>query len=775
MTTSTVSRPSSTHWGIYEAQVRDGRLVGLHPHAADADPSPLGDSLAATVTAPTRIAAPAVRAGYLEHGWRSDSAGRGREPFVEVDWPRALDLAAGALARVRERFGNEAIFAGSYGWASAGRFHHAQSQLHRFMNLFGGYTRHVDTYSTAAGSVVLRRVLGEGRQWPRYAPDWASIAEHAELVVCFGGIALKNGQVNAGGVGRHVAAGGLRACREAGVEFVNVGPLAGDLPAWLDAQWLAARPNTDTALMLGLAHTLLVEGRLDRAFLAGCCEGFEQFLPYLTGDSDGQPKDAAWASAICGIEPGVLRELALRMAGARTLITVSWSVQRAEFGEQPYWMAVTLAAMLGQVGLPGRGVAFGLGAVNGIGLAPPGFEWGRLEQGTNPVGRFIPVARIADLLLDPGGVIDYDGQRLTFPDIRLLYWAGGNPFHHHQDLNRLLGAWRKPETVIVNDIHWTAVARHADIVFPITTTLERNDIGCSALDRFIVPMHKALEAVGGARNDHDVFAGLAERLGFVERFTEGRDERRWLQHLYESSRAGAAQQGVELPEFTTFWAGGARELPPPGPIDDPLAALREDPRAYPLTTPSGRIEIYSATVAGFGYADCAGHARWYEPSEWLGAAAARQFGLHLISNQPRTRLHGQLDNGPVSLASKVRGREPIVLHPDDARRRGIREGDVVRVFNRRGACLAGAVLSEEVRRGVVLLAPGAWYDPLQPGEAGTLECHGNVNVLTLDRGSSRLAQAPSAQSALVEVERFEGEPPPVRAFEPPTVVRPGGD
>jgi biotin/methionine sulfoxide reductase len=104
----------------------------------------------------------------------------------------------------------------------------------------------------------------------------------------------------------------------------------------------------------------------------------------------------------------------------------------------------------------------------------------------------------------------------------------------------------------------------------------------------------------------------------------------------------------------------------------------------------------------------------------------------------------------------------------DASKRGIREGDVVRVFNDRGACLAGARVSDSIRQGVVQLATGAWFDPV--GEGTNLDRHGTPNVLTLDRGTSRLAQGPSAMTTLVEVERLDGTGPPVEAFRPPSLI-----
>jgi biotin/methionine sulfoxide reductase len=146
----------------------------------------------------------------------------------------------------------------------------------------------------------------------------------------------------------------------------------------------------------------------------------------------------------------------------------------------------------------------------------------------------------------------------------------------------------------------------------------------------------------------------------------------------------------------------------------------------------------------------------------------RQIDL-LVANQPNSRLHSQMDMGPVSRAAKVKGREALLIHPDAAAARGIQDGDVVRVFNDRGACLAGAVVGDGIAPGVVRLPSGAWYDPEDPDRPGSLDKHGNPNVLTLDKGTSRLGQGPSAMTALVEIEKWNGDAPPITAFAPPAM------
>ena len=762
---------TSTHWGAFDAEVKNGKVVAFHPIPEDPDPSPIGQSMAGVIDHPLRIKEPMVRKGWLNGGPDRARGKRGAEPFVALPWDEALDIAARELDRVRKVHGNEAIFGGSYGWSSAGRFHHAQSQVHRFLNTIGGYTRSVNTYSVAAAEVILPHVFGSQRGLISEHTAWPVIEQHSRLVVMFGGIPMKNAQVNSGGLGRHDLRGWLKRWRAAGIEFVNIGPVKSDADVELGANWLPIRPNTDTALMLAMAYTLIAENRHDRAFLERYTTGFEKFRPYVMGETDGIPKTPTWAASITGIPADTIESLARRMASTRTMIMVAWSLQRADHGEQPYWMAATLAAMLGQIGLPGGGIGFGYGAVHSMGTTVQRAPVPAFSQGANAIETFIPVSRIAELLQNPGGTIDYDGKTLTFPDIRLIYWCGGNPFHHHQDLNQLVSAWQKPDTVIVHEPWWNALARHADIVFPATTSFERNDIGAASSDSFVFPMQKAVEPIGQSRNDYDIFVGLAEKLGVKEAFSEGRDEAEWLSYIYNQFRQRAAKDNVEVPEFDEFWRSPYFEYPGSQADTVLFSDFRHDPARHRLTTPSGKIEIFSDRIASFGYDDCPGHATWFEPAEWLGSPAVASFPLHMISNQPKTRLHSQYDHGAYAQASKIKGREPILINPKDAAARGIKDGDVVRVFNDRGASLAGAVVTDDVMPSVIQFQTGAWYDPDTPGVPGALDRHGNPNTLTRDRGTSKLAQGPSAQSVLVEVERYGGRLPELGITRPPAIER----
>ncbi|MPY72482.1 MAG: molybdopterin-dependent oxidoreductase, partial [Alphaproteobacteria bacterium] len=204
-----------------------------------------------------------------------------------------------------------------------------------------------------------------------------------------------------------------------GTRFVNVSPVRDDLVSTLGAEWLPARPGSDVALMLGLIHSLIEMGRADEDFLATYCVGWERLSAYVLGESDGVAKSANWASALTEVPAERIRSLAREMASGRTLVTASWSVQRAEHGEQPYWMTVALAAVLGQIGLPGGGFGLGYGAIGSIGNGVKRVPLPALPVPPNPIDSFIPVARIADMLLDAGGPFDFDGGRYTYPDVRL--------------------------------------------------------------------------------------------------------------------------------------------------------------------------------------------------------------------------------------------------------------------------------------------------------------------------------------------------------------------
>lgn len=755
----------SAHWGVFHARW-NGDKLDIRPHRSDPAPSPMLRNLRDVLTHKARVRKPAIRKAWLDNGPGPQRRRFGDE-FVEVSWDEAIRLLGDDLNRVVSTYGPQAIYGGSYGWASAGRFHHAQSQIHRFLNVaLGGYVKSVNSYSAGASQVLLPRVIGTFEEMTRYNVTWDMIAEHTDVVVSFGGMAVRNSMVASGGVSRHVEPVAMRQAAARGAVFHMFSPLRDDLPEDLPVVWHRLKVGTDTAIILGMCHTLLVEDLHDKAFLGRYCVGFDKFADQLLGKTDGIVRDADWAARHSGIPAETIREIARSLVRGRSLITMAHALQRARFGEQPVWAALALASMVGQIGLPGGGYNYALGSLGHTGRPKVKVDVPSLPQGTNGVQDFIPVARIADMLLNPGAPYHYNGELRHYPDIKTVYWAGGNPFHHHQDLKRLQEAFARPETIVVHEHSWTATAKVADIVLPATMTLEREDLGASRADPLLVAMHQISQPVGQARDDYDIFSDLADHLGKREAFTEGRSTRDWLRLFYDDARRQLIDLGIEAPDFETFWEIGELELPLLPDDGGMFGRFRRDPEGHRLATPSGKIEIFSETIASFGYDDCPGMPDFFPCDEQPTA----EYPLTVIANASATRLHSQLDYGEYSQSLKVKGREVMRINPVDAAARNISDGDIVRCFNHRGACLYAARVTEEVMPGVIHLPTGAWYDPLDDNAETPTCMHGNPNVLTRDIGTSKLAQGCTGQVSIAQCERYDGQLPPVAAFDPPRFV-----
>ena len=402
---------------------------------------------------------------------------------------------------------------------------------------------------------------------------------------------------------------------------------------------------------------------------------------------------------------------------------------------------------------------------------PPAVRMPALPQGQNPTRSYIPVARVADMLLNPGAEYDFDGQRRTYPDIRLVYWVGGNPFHHHQDLNRLQEALRaagdvhRPRAVLDGDgparRHRAAVDDHAG------ARRHRRLVGGR---RTSSRCSGSLDPFGQARDDYAIFAGLAERLGVGRAVHRGAvAASSGCATCTTGWRSSLPQLGETAPTFEAFWEAGELELPTVADSEGWIGRFRADPAANPLPTPSGKIEIFSETIAGFGYPDCPGHPAWLEPDEWLGGRAAHGGSR---CNWSRISRSGGCTASSTSGRPAWRRRSTAASRSGSTRptpgERGIADGALVKVHNDRGACLAVARVTEAVRPGVVQMATGAWYDPVPlPGEPHEVCVAGNPNMVTRDIGTSRLAQGCTGQLCLVQVSRFEGEPPAGRGYDPP--------
>ena len=757
---------TAAHWGTYKIIKDKGKRIKLFPFEQDKDPSDIGRGIETALTSNARIRKPAFRRGWLEKNHQHKYIKRGDDQFIEVSWEDAFELVSKDIKRVISKYGNESIYAGSYGWASAGRFHHAQSHLRRFLNLIGGYTYSKNTYSYAAAEVIVPHVLGNFYNFLFDTTSWESIKDNTSLFLAFGGIPLKNGQISQGGVGSHVQKDYLKKAALKGVNFINVSPLKSDLEGVGNIEWLPLKPNTDVALMLALCYELNKAGIINNDFIYRYTVGFKKFLRYLSGSSDGIIKSADWASKIIGINKKVILNLVDKIKNSeRTMISVSWSLTRQSHGEQPFWAAIALASIIGDLGKPGGGIGFGYSAMNSIGNHYKKIPAVSLPQGKNSVKKFIPVARITDMLENPGNSFDYNGLRFSYPDIKLIYWAGGNPFHHHQDLNRMIKAWQKPETVISHEWCWNALAKHSDIVLPVTTPLERNDIALAPRDPYMIYMSKVLEPIGESKSDFEIFSGLAKKFGLQDAYTDKKSETEWIEWIYNESN-DLQESNRKFPDFDDFKAKGWYKSPDQLSQQIFLKEFIEDPEKNPLETPSGKIELFSKQIDSFKYSDCVGHPKWYGDKEYLGNI--KTYKLPLLSNQPNFKLHSQLDTGQVAANEKSNGRAVIEVNKFDAEDRALSENMVVKVFNDRGSCLASVKISDKIMPGVVNIPTGAWLDP---SKSSGISCvHGNPNVLTNDVGTSKLAQGPTAHTCLVEIKQFYEKAPRINAFDPPKIT-----
>ena len=748
MSDKNFTKITSSHWGAFEAVIENGKLVSTNSFKHDLNPNNISKLIPKAVYHKTRIKRPSIRKGWLQDPEGRSRHLRGNDDFQEVPWDEALEIASNEIERIKDKYGNSSIYGGSYGWSSAGKFHHAQTQLQRFLNSIGGYVGAFGSYSTAAAQVIIPHVLGMNflQLIFNFQNTWPTIQENTKNILMFGGINPNNSKVSMGGSTRHENDAWFKKFIDKNINLINISPQKADAPR--GSSWLPIVPGTDTAFMLGIAYELESKDLADRNFLKNYTVGYEKFKLYLTGQKDGQPKNAEWAENICGISADTIRSIAVKISQERTLITVAWSLQRAQNGEQPYWMATTLAAMLGQIGLPGGGIGFGYGAIGGVGNPIKNFGGLSFPKGKNPISDFIPVARIAEMLNSPRSNYEFNGEERVYPDIKLIYWCGGNPFHHHQDLNSFHKAWQKPDTIIVNEPWWTSTAKRADIVFPATTSYEREDIGkANGGDNYIFHMPKLIEPVGESKNDYTIFSELSQKLGFHKEFTEGKNDDEWIEHLYNEFQVFMEKSGTQCPSLDELKDKSWITLPVAGKefASKPFQEFRKNPEESPLQTPSGKIEIFSEKIDSFGYSECPGHPIWIEPDEWLGSNLTENFPYHLVSPQPNDKLHSQLECAIADIPNERP--TPIMINQEDAKELNVKSGNIIRIYNMRGSCLARAQISDEIKKGVMSLPTGAWFDTDEDG----IEQQGNPNALTFDKGTSRLGQGPSAHTTLVNI------------------------
>jgi anaerobic dimethyl sulfoxide reductase subunit A len=732
------------------AHVENGRITRL-----DTDDRP--DSLAA----PQLRACPRGRA-YLRRQYHPDrllyplkrAGARGEGKFERIPWEEALETIAGQMQRVKGKYGNEALFV-PYGTGSYNQLNGSHT-ARRLMNLFGGCLGIYNSYSWGATNIATPTVYGTlvtGNQ----RQDWLN----SRYILMWG---WNPAEMRDGTNSDYF----VKLAHQNGARVVCIDPRHSLSAAALADEWIPIRPGTDAAMMSAMAYVMLTEGLYDAGFVRTHCVGWdasqmppgagsaESYSDYLLGACDGVAKSPDWAEAITAVPAATIARIAREYATLKPgVLYQGYGMQRRAYGEQVVRAGCVLAAITGNVGVPG-------GWASGLGTQAPdgGPAWTLFPAGENPVRASIPAFLWTEACLRGTEMTAAEGV-LGAPrlkrDIKLIYAVATNCLiNQHADVNRsaaLLRDESKVEFLVVQDQFLTSTARYADIVLPACTQFETWGVedGWKYGDEVIL-QPKLVEPPGECKSDYRICAELAGRLGFGEAYTEGRDEKAWVEWCLDRFRE---TRFPDLPTLETFIGQnlGAYSKPVTRPAVA-FADFRRDPQKYPLNTPSGRIEIFSRTLHEMGRPDEIPAVPKYIP-EWenpfpvggMGgqpSASAKPYPLQAIGHHSLARVHStHANNDWLQEAFPQR----VFINPLDAAERGIRDGDLVRVWNDRGELQLPARLTARILPGVVDIPQGAWWSP----DAGGVDHGGCINVLTSRRWTP-LAFGTAQHTIMVEVE-----------------------
>lgn len=726
------------------ATVEDGRIVRL-----DADDR-TGDDLAGP-----RLVACARGRAYLKRQYHPDRlthplkrvGERGDGKFARTTWDEALDTVAGEIRRVREKYGNGALFI-PYGTGGYSNTMGSQT-ARRLFNLSGGCLGIDNSYSWACTNRVTPTVYGTlitGNQ----RQDWLNT--NYFLMWGWNPAEMIDGTNSAWFV---------KQARERGARVVCIDPRKTLSAVGLADEWVPIRPGTDAAMMSAMANVMIREGLYDAEFVRTHCIGFdaetmpagfeseESYEDYLLGRRDKVEKTPEWAEAITGVSRETIARIAREYAGAGPAVLYQgYGMQRRAFGEQVVRAGCVLAAITGNVGIPG-------GNASGLALPAPdgGSRWFVFPVGVNPHGAAIPVAAWDQAVLRGRELGPRDGvlgKEQLDSDVKLIYAVASNCLiNQHMNINRSAQILRDEslvEFLVVQDQFLTPTAKFADIVLPACTAFETWGLqdGWKFSDEVML-LPKLVEPLGESKSDYRICAELAERLGIGAEYTEGRDEREWVDHLLGLYRDAFP----DIPGVDDFEKSNAgvhiREVHEPAIA---LADFRRDPVAHPLNTPSGKIEIFSAEMHAWGDPEkVPAVPKYIEEWESPRTEQATPFPLQALGSHSLARVHSSHANNPWLREAFP---QRVFLNPLDAAARGIQNGELVRVSNPRGAMVIPCRITNRIMPGVVDIPQGAWWKPDEQG----VDRGGATNVLTSER-LTPFAHGPACHTIMVEVTREE--------------------
>jgi anaerobic dimethyl sulfoxide reductase subunit A len=648
------------------------------------------------VYAPDRVTRPLKRVG---------AKGDGR--FETISWNEALETVSRELLRVRSTYGNEAIFLMDYS-GSISPLQGFGRASRRFFSLFGGCTTTwgITSYEAALFSALATfGTLYTGASKDNFL--------HSKLIILWG---FDPAVTRFGPDTLHY----LTRAKKSGARVVCVDPRFNHTAQSLSAEWIAVKPGTDAAMMIAMAFVMVRERLHDRRFLDTYTHGFEKFEDYLLGEEDGVPKTPAWAEEITAVKADTIVRLAREYAACKPAALVAgWAAGRTSCGEQYHRAASTLAAMTGNIGIPGGFAAGGIGRI----------PFGYLGK-TFPVpGNMHPTVHMSD-------VFDamLHGKSGGHPsDIKMLYVLGCNLLTQFLNVNKGRLALEKPEFTVVHERFLTPTTLYADVVLPVTTALEGVDIGQPwSGGPYFTFLNKAIEPLGETKSDLEIFSELARRLG-IEGYNTKSDEE-WLRSFVEATPG--------LPKYEVLKEKGFHEIELPGPW---VAFQEHIENKLPFPTSSGKIEIWSRRISEMNNPLIPPIPKYIKPWEGPQDGLTSRYPLQLVSPHARTRVNSQFDNIP---RLKSKADDTLWMNPVDAGVRGIRNGDPVMIYNERGRVARPVKVTERIMPGVVSLDAGIWHQPDPEG----IDRAGCVNVLTRD-GKSPAGAFP-CNSCLVQVEKI---------------------
>lgn len=744
-------------------QVRDGQIIRVLPEQTGDNEigsqqiraCVRGRSIRHRIYNPDRLKTPLKR---------KPGTKRGDGEWEEISWDQALDEIADKMKHILDAYGNEAIYiaysTGAIGGTVAQGYSPNGTAFTRLMSLLGGYLNFYADYSTAQIT----------SSYPFHYGEWVSSnsfddVKNSKLQVMFGNNPL---ETRMSGGGETFVTQKIK--QDYGVKTIIIDPRFSETAVGLGDEWVALRPGTDAALIAGMIHVMLEENLHDQEFLDKYTVGFDEhtlpkeaaknssYRSYIEGKGpDGIEKTPEWAARITGVSAQKIRQLAREIATAKPCaITQGWGPQRHANGENQARAIFMLAAVIGQIGIPGGGT----GAREASASLPMTYPFN--TEYTNPIETSIPVFGWTDAV-ERGEEMTaiHDGvkgkDKLDVP-IKMLWCHGGNSLtNQHGDLNRttkLLRDDSKAELIVVNDIQMTTSARYADYVLPDASTAEQDDYimqGSAGNLEYGIFASQAVTPLYNCRPIYEVVSDLAERFGIRDKFTGGKTQQEWIKETLDQSRKDIP----ELPSYEDFKEKGIFKRTGESVI--PLKEFREDPEANPLETPSGKIEIYSQQLHDL-------NEKWeFDESlpgnritalpeyvaTWEGAEEAAKnsdYPLQCIGHHTKGRTHSSYGN--VDWLRDDAHPQVLWINVLDAKDRGIENDDLVYAFNDRGRIRSIARVTPRIAPGVISVPQGSWFDPNKQG----VDEGASVNTLT-SWNPSPLGKGNAQHTVLVQVEK----------------------